>query len=43
MLPTPFHHFTARSETTPLLTVEEGLEAMRRGGEVAQLYRPPAG
>ncbi len=31
------------SKTTPLLTVEEGLEAMRRGGEVAQLYRPPAG
>ena len=31
------------SKTTPLLTVEEGLEALRRGGEVAQLYRPPAG
>ena len=31
------------SKTTPLLTVEEGLEAMRRGGEVAQVYRPPAG
>ena len=31
------------SKTTPLLTVEEGLEALRRGGEVAQLSRPPAG
>ena len=31
------------SKTTPLLTVEEGLEAMRRGGEVAQVYRPPSG
>ena len=31
------------SKTMPLLTVEEGLEAMRRSCEVAQLYRPPAG
>ena len=32
-----------RYTTTPLLTVEEGLEALRRGAEVAQVYRPPAG
>ena len=31
------------SKTTPLLTVDEGLEAMRRGAEVAEVYRPPAG
>jgi uncharacterized protein with GYD domain len=30
-------------KTTPLLTIEEGMEALRRGGEVAQAYRPPAG
>ncbi len=30
-------------KTTPLLTIEEGLEAMRRGAEVAQAYRPPTG
>ncbi len=29
--------------TTPLMTIEEGLAAMRRGGEVAQAYRPPTG
>jgi len=30
-------------KTTPLLTIEEGIEAMRRGAEVAAVYRPPAG
>ena len=30
-------------QTTSLLTVEEGLEAMRRGAEVAQTYQPPTG
>jgi uncharacterized protein with GYD domain len=29
-------------KTTPLLTVEEGLEAMRRAGGLAGVYRPPA-
>lgn len=28
--------------TTPLITVEEGLEAMRKGGTAAGGYRPPA-
>ncbi len=27
--------------TTPLMTVEEGLEAMRKGNEAAALYRAP--
>jgi uncharacterized protein with GYD domain len=29
-------------ETTPLMTPEEGIEAMRKGAEVAAAYRPPA-
>ena len=28
-------------ETTPLMTPEEGIEAMRKGAEVAASYRPP--
>jgi uncharacterized protein with GYD domain len=28
-------------ETTPLLTPEEGIEAMRKGATVAAAYRPP--
>ena len=28
-------------ETTPLMTPEEGIEAMRKGAEVAAAYRPP--
>jgi uncharacterized protein with GYD domain len=28
-------------ETTPLMTIEEGIEAMRKGAEVAAAYRPP--
>jgi uncharacterized protein with GYD domain len=31
-----------RYETTPLLTVEEGIEAMRKGAAAASTYRPPA-
>ncbi|MEZ4864203.1 MAG: GYD domain-containing protein [Caldilineaceae bacterium] len=27
-------------KTTPLMTIEEGLEAMRRAGEAAGLYKP---
>jgi uncharacterized protein with GYD domain len=27
------------NKTTPLMTVEEGIEAMRKGGQIA--YRPP--
>ena len=30
-------------KTTPLMTIEEGIEAMRKGAEVAAIYRPPAG
>jgi uncharacterized protein with GYD domain len=30
-------------KTTPLMAIEEGLAAMRRGAEVAALYRPPTG
>ena len=30
-------------KTTPLLTVEEGMEALRSGGQIAEVYRPPAG
>ena len=30
-------------KTTPLMTVEEGLEAIRAAGDVAAAYRPPAG
>jgi uncharacterized protein with GYD domain len=29
-------------KTTPLLSIEDGIEAMRRGGEAAGIYRPPA-
>lgn len=29
-------------ETTPLMTIEEGLQAMRKGGDAASTYRPPA-
>lgn len=29
-------------KTTPLMTIEEGLSAMRRGAEVASLYQSPA-
>jgi uncharacterized protein with GYD domain len=29
-------------KTTPLMTIEEGVEAMRTAGEVAAVYRPPA-
>ena len=28
-------------ETTPLMTPEEGIEAMRKGAEAAAAYRPP--
>jgi uncharacterized protein with GYD domain len=27
--------------TTPLMTVEEGIQAMRKGGGAAASYRPP--
>ncbi len=30
-------------KTTPLMSIEEGLGAMRQGAEVAQVYRPPTG
>ncbi|MBV9171449.1 MAG: GYD domain-containing protein [Chloroflexi bacterium] len=30
-------------KTTPLLSVEEGVEAMRKGGAAGTSYRPPAG
>jgi uncharacterized protein with GYD domain len=29
-------------KTTPLLSIEEGITAMRKGGEAAGIYRPPA-
>jgi hypothetical protein len=29
-------------KTTPLLSIEAGIEAMRRGAEAAGIYRPPA-
>ena len=29
-------------KTTPLMTIEEGIEAMRKGGEASASYRPPA-
>jgi uncharacterized protein with GYD domain len=33
----------ARSiKTTPLMTIEEGVEAMRKGGAAAARYRPPS-
>lgn len=28
-------------KTTPLMTVEEGIEAMRKAGQAAAAYRPP--
>ena len=28
-------------KTTPLMTVEEGVQALRKGGDVASTYRPP--
>ena len=28
-------------KTTPLMTIDEGLEAMRKGGSAAASYRPP--
>jgi uncharacterized protein with GYD domain len=28
-------------KTTPLMSIEEGMQAMRKGGEVAASYRPP--
>jgi len=28
-------------KTTPLMTMEEGVEAMRKAGEVSGVYRPP--
>jgi uncharacterized protein with GYD domain len=28
-------------KTTPLMTIDEGLQAMRKGAEAAALYRPP--
>lgn len=28
--------------TTPLMTIEEGIEAMRKGGTAAGSYRPPS-
>jgi uncharacterized protein with GYD domain len=30
-------------KTTTLMTIEEGVAAMRKGAEVASVYRPPAG
>ena len=30
-------------KTTPLMTIDEGLEALRAGAEVAAVYRPPTG
>lgn len=30
-------------KTTPLLTVDEGVEAMRKGSQAASVYRPPSG
>jgi uncharacterized protein with GYD domain len=29
-------------KTTPLMTIDEGLEAMRKGASVAASYRPPS-
>lgn len=29
-------------KTTPLMTVDEGVEAMRKAGQAASAYRPPA-
>ena len=29
-------------KTTPLLTVDEGIEAMRKAAEAARTYRPPS-
>ncbi len=30
-------------KTTPLMTIEEGIEAMRRAGDASSTYRPPSG
>ena len=30
-------------KTTPLVTIEEGLEAMRQAAELGEVYRPPQG
>jgi uncharacterized protein with GYD domain len=29
-------------KTTPLMSIEEGLAAMQKGGEAVQIYQPPA-
>ena len=29
-------------KTTPLMTLDEGIQAMRKGGSAAERYRPPA-
>jgi uncharacterized protein with GYD domain len=29
-------------ETTPLMTIDEGIDAMRKAGEASPTYRPPA-
>jgi hypothetical protein len=29
-------------KTTPLMTTDEGIQAMRQGAEAAAVYRPPA-
>jgi uncharacterized protein with GYD domain len=29
-------------QTTPLMTVDEGIQAMRKGADAASMYRPPA-
>jgi uncharacterized protein with GYD domain len=29
-------------KTTPLLTIEEGIEAMRKGADAGAVYRPPS-
>ena len=30
-------------KTTPLMTIEEGMQAMRKGADAAYSYRPPGG
>ena len=30
-------------KTTPLMTIDEGIQAMRKGAEAASSYRPPTG
>ena len=29
-------------KTTPLMTIDEGIQAMRKGADVAKIYQPPA-